>query len=106
YNHPLIPIEIDALYHTYTSGIHSPFGISEKMVAFPNPASSILYLNSSLIQEANTIEIVSMSGKIVYSQKVINSQLNHIPIKHLNPGTYFIKLIHKNGIFVQRWEKI
>jgi hypothetical protein len=106
YNHPLIPTEIDALYHTYTSGIFSPFGISEKMVAFPNPASSILYLNSSLIQEANTIEIVNVSGKIVFSQNINNSQLNHINIGYLNPGTYFIKMIHKNGIFVQRWEKI
>ena len=69
-------------------------GIDENLRAigtlhlFPNPATSILHLESN-IPDNGTIEIRDLSGRIIYAAKLI-SQQKDIDISSFSKGMYFL----------------
>lgn len=68
-----------------------------KVNVFPNPSSdkiTILLKNNSI----ENVELIDINGKIIYEEAILkNSDI--IEINHnFNVGTYFLKLISKNGV--------
>jgi endonuclease I len=59
---------------------------------YPNPASEILYIESS--KEIKHIKVFSLSGQLI---KDITDQTDQISVSNLSPGLYLIHLISPDG---------
>jgi photosystem II stability/assembly factor-like uncharacterized protein len=71
--------------------------IAEKLKVYPNPSNGIVNIDLPVSKiENSTIEVYTLSGSKVYSNKVMEPS-NQINLQHLNSGTYLIKL-NKDGI--------
>jgi alpha-tubulin suppressor-like RCC1 family protein len=70
----------------------------------PNPAGNNLQVTSS--ETINTIEIISLTGKVIQQENNINATNTIINISALNSGIYFAKIITQNNKFKTiRFEK-
>lgn len=72
--------------------------LSNSVVLFPNPSTSELIIQSSQLEQTETIEIYSTLGEKVFSQQTTNSkQQTVIDVSSLQPGIYFVTLRTENG---------
>ncbi|WP_308991219.1 DUF5074 domain-containing protein [Mariniflexile litorale] len=69
---------------------------SNTFTLYPNPASS-----SFQISDIGTLEIYSMSGRVVLKQELKVKQLP-VSINHLVSGIYIVKLTNNNGTHTQK----
>jgi uncharacterized Ntn-hydrolase superfamily protein len=77
---------------------HFPFTI------FPNPSTNRVTLNSILDNlEEYKINIVSITGAIVYSSEFISN--TNIDVTNLSKGIYFITIRNKNSNYSSKWIK-
>ena len=93
--HVIYPTKYDYVLNlrgTGTSGVNEI--TLEDASVFPNPASGIVYLNTGVETETQTI-IYNTSGKMVYSGLVANGQ--SIDISDFEGGVYIIKLQSEEG---------
>ncbi len=79
-------------------------GISETNTTgtsiFPNPASDKIQITSSVSLDNSTVEIYSITGKLV-SKTSLNDK-NEINISNLSNGIYLIKINSETVNFVER----
>jgi hypothetical protein len=61
------------------------------MQVYPNPASEVITVKTSEFLLNSTIEILDISGKIVFNSSFMGNQLK-INIHHLAQGTYHVNL--------------
>jgi type IX secretion system substrate protein len=68
---------------------------NNKLIIFPNPASSHFYIrNSEIVNDHNAeIRVFNMFGKEVYYQYGIGSQIN---TEYLSSGIYIIRVVSRN----------
>lgn len=66
-----------------------------KIILHPNPVSSSLLVNSNDIIQS--ICVVDICGRVVFSKKYIGQSSINIDVAGLNKGIYFLKLIHINN---------
>lgn len=78
-----------------TTGIAANKSVS--FSAFPNPASNMVSLIG--ISNASSIQLIGLNGQLVKSFEVNSKQLN---ISDINKGVYFIKVITKQGVGIQK----
>ena len=71
---------------------------------YPNPAENILFIDYSKVAEAN-IQIIDISGKIVYSN-IISNIPYEINIEKFPTGFYLVKLMVEEGEFVATFIKV
>lgn len=64
-----------------------------KFKAFPNPAYEKIHVTSSV---SGKLILIDLSGREVYSSSLENETI--INTQRLNPGMYFLKLEHSDGI--------
>ena len=64
---------------------------------YPNPAKSAftVLVQDELKSESVKIEVMDVSGKLIYSERV-NQQKLKIPTEHLARGFYFVRLKSSN----------
>jgi hypothetical protein len=65
-----------------------------KLVAYPNPTSGILTIESSLTKkETYTIDIINIYGNVIMNQKinVVNGKFD-IDMSNVSPGYYLLKI--------------
>jgi photosystem II stability/assembly factor-like uncharacterized protein len=67
---------------------------------YPNPATSILYIDG--VDNAAVAEIYDISGKLLFKKQLINSQVD---ISGLDKGMYFIRLTTQEGGVVRKFIK-
>jgi PKD repeat protein len=82
-------------------GIEAP--IAEQISIFPNPASNVIYVdyhNATAYQ----LELMDISGKVIYAEKVINNGMHLIDLNAcgVSQGVFLIKLFDGNQIFTRR----
>jgi len=72
-------------------------------VIYPNPTTSYFIIDLDKSHFINSIEIISLEGKVVYSKEV-NEQIKEIKVElpGLNFGVYFISLKTQNDIYHSR----
>ncbi|MCF6366455.1 MAG: T9SS type A sorting domain-containing protein [Bacteroidales bacterium] len=66
---------------------------------YPNPAKDFLnvkYINNYLSEETKTIEILSVTGKTVYSSE-LNNKTTTINLRNFSDGIWFLKLTDSNN---------
>jgi hypothetical protein len=69
---------------------------------YPNPSNGAIRIESDILMNASTLELIELSGKIVYTQKIHNSTTTvHLPVSR---GIYFLKITNAKGESIQ--EKI
>jgi subtilisin-like proprotein convertase family protein len=73
------------------NGVYEYFTLPEFNI-FPNPANEILFVNCTRYLNNYTIEIMDMSGRLVYSTANINGN-TAIDISTIAPGHYTIRLL-------------
>lgn len=86
---------------TVTGTPASGVGIIENTLvasAYPNPANS--ELNITMSENATSVAVISMDGKVVASQEV-NGTSTTINVANLNAGVYFYEVTAENGLVVR-----
>ncbi|MEI6508163.1 MAG: T9SS type A sorting domain-containing protein [Bacteroidota bacterium] len=67
---------------------------------YPNPANDKIIIELLNSQKA-TVEIINVTGQIIYTQK-LNNKENTIPTDQLSNGIYFLKIIGENNFYSTR----
>ena len=71
---------------------------------YPNPASSMLYVEAPDAEMGSSIEIVSIAGKIVFQSDLEKAE-NGIPISELSDGYYFVRISSQNQTITKKFIK-
>ena len=84
------------------SAVSVPFIQKNRAIIMsPNPAHAKVNFNLSNVNEEFLVEIIDMSGLVLFTQK-INSNNNNVNIEALPNGIYFVKIKDKNNIQIER----
>ncbi len=83
----------------------NPVGIAEskefeEIKIYPNPASNDL--NLYLPNKVNEISLNSITGEVVYADIQIQSGNHTIDVSDLTKGIYFLQIINRGEVFVQK----
>jgi hypothetical protein len=75
------------------------FNYSQKFFIYPNPVSDKIMIDcSDDVQTAVKLEVLSPSGKIMYSEKVDQGMMSHpLDLSSLGAGAYFLRITFNNG---------
>jgi hypothetical protein len=65
---------------------------------YPNPVYDMLNI---IVSDYHSIELLNLSGKIIKTEKLVPGN-NAIDLSRQPPGMYFVKLIHKQGIQINK----
>ena len=68
----------------------------------PNPASSVVSVNSSVNTSINAIEMFDLNGRMVKSVKVDNLSNTSVNIADLATGVYMMKITSETGIATKK----
>ena len=71
---------------------------------FPNPTMDKLYLRSNK-ETIQSIEIVDLFGKTIDNIK-IGGNTYELDVKHLNQGSYFLKIVLDGKVIQERFSVI
>ncbi|HRD57471.1 MAG TPA: T9SS type A sorting domain-containing protein [Ferruginibacter sp.] len=74
--------------------------VAPQIRLFPNPANNIITVSNINSQDISSLEIMDVTGKKVISTSAITHST--INIKTLTKGSYFLRIISKNGSTVTR----
>lgn len=82
-------------------GIKESSKDNENLLIYPNPANNFLYIkyNSTL---KYSIEIIDITGRIVYFSENHNNTIEKINIEYLAKGSYVIKVTNKENTSVKK----
>lgn len=92
---------------TINTGITSNDAITFNL--YPNPATTELFLSSSENIEGAVVEVISASGRLIYSEKLNTIQANNrtkINVNGLAQGVYFLRLVSSTNQSVLRFDII
>ena len=71
---------------------------AERVITYPNPATSYVILDSlSTIDEWSTLTVLSLGGKIYFTQNITGQNKVTIPVGSLLPGMYILRLNRNVG---------
>ena len=78
--------------------------VLEEVNLNPNPTNGILTIKWK--QEYKMIQIVDLSGKVLYSAALTNgAKFTSIDVSSFNKGVHFLKLINENGQVIKKFIK-
>ncbi|NCC74689.1 MAG: T9SS type A sorting domain-containing protein [Sphingobacteriia bacterium] len=67
---------------------------------YPNPGNGLF--NIRIAQQADYLEVFSLTGQLVYSRDIISEELT-IDLRSLNSGLYLAKISNRNtGLFTTK----
>lgn len=69
---------------------------------FPNPASDLINIKSSKNGLIKTVQIVNMSGQIIFESSNINRSELEISIANKVTGVYYVRVLTENAIFTRK----
>lgn len=90
-----------------TSGVQNTTPTQSKIALFPNPVSDVLNIRlSSKVASKSVIEILSLEGKIIYTQ-TLNSKtpVYQIDVSNLPKGLYLCKINDGTSIKTSKFIK-
>lgn len=102
YDRAINNCEIDSLFNEIYSNVGVNEEFSRSMVnLYPNPAVDGFTLEFEPEKKASNIQLISVEGKILQSHNVENEKL-YINMRNYSPGTYFVRLLYKDKVVVQK----
>lgn len=76
-----------------TEGENDIFAIDNHVLVYPNPTNGDLFIENLVDFDKNfTIELFSVLGQKVFSEKYDNSNSKKVDVSDLTSGTYFLKI--------------
>lgn len=66
---------------------------------YPNPASSLFYIENPLKKDVEKIEIIDLNGRNVNIYENVDGSIN---VENLESGVYFVKIFYENKFNIQR----
>lgn len=102
------PLFASAIVNALSGKIQTPVGTNnlqiDELSIFPQPVNN--YLSFSLInnQQDNSIQIISIEGKVVYD-RILPISINTINTSDLQTGMYFIKIKQGQKTYIERFIK-
>jgi hypothetical protein len=96
-------IDFDGYTEIFDYAIVNVEGVKFQANVFPNPVSSgvvTVQMNFNLEEEAQVLFYNNIG--LIKLELSVNSWLNRLDISSLAPGSYLVKIITKNGVFVKR----
>ena len=82
---------------TYSNAISIDCNNKVSFTVFPNPATSILNIQTDAGSIYGVILITDLAGKAVYSNKINNTKVQQIPIYSFAKGVYLITIFTPSG---------
>ena len=76
---------------------------NESILAYPNPVSNILNIESPNISDENSISVYNVSGKKVFSSR-LKSSINKFDFSYFKAGIYFYQI--SNGTTLLKCDKL
>lgn len=67
---------------------------------YPNPSSGFLKIQSSEL--FSEIQIIDLTGKVVYQENGLNTKVKSFNFETLNNGIYLVSILHLNGEFEEQ----
>ena len=81
----------------FNLGTTVPELVTNRLYAYPNPASHFInILGSNNMQPASHIQIVSLEGRLLMEQKLVNPTTFQVDISALPQGMYLCKITNGN----------
>ena len=96
---PVIPMETSSQIGG-TTGIHDP-SLGDRIEVYPNPVSELLWVDTKNIK-LERIELTDLNGRTVKTIVAPREGKQSIDIKELGVGTYFVKVMTSEGVYVDR----
>jgi len=65
------------------------------IIIYPNPSDGNLLISideNDINSQIYSIDVVDISGRVVYPQVWLNSNISHLNLEHLNSGLYFARI--------------
>ena len=72
------------------------------IVVYPNPADQLVNIDLGTNFSAYTITMQDISGRVLYQDLVINTQLHQIEVGDLPSGMYLIQVVSDRGIYTEK----
>lgn len=95
----------DTLYidSIYVTGVNNDELKEESLLIYPNPASSIVYVELVSITPNNQIQLMDVAGKLVenYTSKILSGRIE-LGIENLSNGVYFITVTNSSLEITQK----
>ena len=89
----------DANFTAITATLANPeFSIKPEVTIYPNPTNGIF--NIDFKNDVNSIRVVDILGKVVYSEKIASASADttkRIDLSNLNNGLYIVSVTNDNG---------
>jgi len=93
-------------YEAGNVSVKDPHAAAEDLRVYPNPATNMLNVSFTRNEMTSfTIKLISITGKVVYSEKVTSfsgSYLNSIDLREISNGVYFLNLITDTGTSAEK----
>ena len=68
------------------------------LLTYPNPVGDVLHIDLRGEEGAGTLSILSLEGKVIYTQPTSGNSLVSISMSHLSQGIYICQYANKNTI--------
>ena len=85
-----------------TTGIHEMENEELPITIYPNPFSSETKIAFNGIIQSGEVEIFTIHGKKIYSNKIINATEVNVRVENMTPGMYFVKLHNGKHLSVRK----
>ena len=85
-----------------TTGIHEMENEELPITIYPNPFSNETTISFSGFVQSGEVEIFTMHGKKVYSNKIVNATEVNVRVENMTPGMYFVKLHDGKNLLVRK----
>jgi hypothetical protein len=75
--------------------------LKQDIKVYPNPSNGHLFISVSAdIDYSNefSIDVIDISGKVVYPRVWLNDKNSHINLTHINNGLYFLRTFRNGGL--------
>jgi hypothetical protein len=75
--------------------------VSVNVKVYPNPSDGNLIVsldNNDIYSQIYSVEVVDISGRIVYPKVWLNSNTSYLNLTHLNSGLYFARIYKDNHV--------
>jgi hypothetical protein len=78
--------------------------LGENILIYPNPTSSILFIDFDNMDDAFSVQIINISGQVVYTDELESSQMEvpSIDMSNYSNGFYFIRIYNSKGSYQEK----
>ena len=94
----------DITFVSLVTGIHE--NLNSKILIYPNPAKEFLTIDLEMFESKNlTFEIIDPKGTLVYKESITsipNNFKKNFNVSDKKPGTYIVKIVIDNALYIQK----